>query len=132
MRMLVVEDDFVSRRLLSAFLSPYGHCDIAVDGEEAVCAFGLALKEGTPYDLVCLDIMMPNMNGQEALKNIRNLEKENNISIGEGARIIMTTALDDSKNVMQAFKGDCDAYLSKPIDKARLLEELKKLDLIED
>ena len=130
MRMLVVEDDFVSRRLLCAFLAPYGVCDVAVDGKEAVQAFEMALDQDDQYDLICLDIMMPNMNGQEALAKIRELERKKGILTGSGTTIVMTTALDDSKNVMQAFKEECDAYLIKPIDKDKLLAELSKLKLI--
>jgi len=132
MRILVVEDDFVSRRLLCAFMAPYGSCDVAVDGEEAVKAVRLALDDNHPYDLICLDVMMPNMNGQIALRKIRELEREHEILVGDGARVIMTTALGDAKNVMQAFKGDCDAYIIKPIDKAKLIEELQKLGLIKE
>ena len=132
MRMIVVEDDFVSRRLLCAFLQPCGSCDVAVDGVEAVKAFEMAFDEGNPYDLACLDIMMPNMNGHEALKKLREIEREKGIEAGFGAKIIMTTALGDSKNVMLAFKAECDSYIVKPVDKAKLIEELKKLELIED
>ena len=50
--------------------------DVTVDGMEAVDAFMMALEEGNPYDLVCLDIMMPVMDGYQALVGIRNLEKK--------------------------------------------------------
>jgi two-component system, chemotaxis family, chemotaxis protein CheY len=63
MRCLIVEDDFVGRKLMQKYLSDYGECDVAVDGEEAVEAFRQAVENETPYDLICLDIMMPNMNG---------------------------------------------------------------------
>jgi hypothetical protein len=50
MRILIVEDDLASRRLLKTLLFKYGDCDIAVNGEEAVESFRLALEEGAPYD----------------------------------------------------------------------------------
>ncbi|MBP2664433.1 MAG: cheY7 [Firmicutes bacterium] len=56
MRILIAEDDMVSRKFLSKFLSQYGECDLTVDGLEALDAFLLSLKDNNPYDLVCLDI----------------------------------------------------------------------------
>ena len=130
MKTLIVEDDFTSRLLLQASLSPYGECHVAVNGKEAVEAFQTARQEGRRYDLICMDIMMPEMDGQEALRQIRNLEDEAGVLSGEAAKIVMTTALDDIGNVMTAFKGLCDAYLMKPINTAKLLAELKSLQLI--
>ncbi len=66
MRILVVEDDFISRRLLCRFLERFGECDVAINGNEAVNAVEHALQAGAHYDLICLDIMMPEMDGQEA------------------------------------------------------------------
>lgn len=132
MRTLIVEDDFTCRRLLQKILSPYGDCDITINGKEAIEAFRLALDEDESYDLICLDIMMPEMDGQEALKKIREIEKEKGILGLDGVKVIMTTALKDSKNVFGAFKTGCEGYLVKPIDKKRLIEEMKKLELIKE
>ena len=130
MRILIVEDEFGSRKLLQKFLSPYGECDLAVDGQEAVDAFKLALKEEDPYDLVCLDIMLPKKDGQTVLKEIRQLEEKQGIEGLDGVKIIMTTALNDPKNIMEAFKSQCEAYIPKPISKQKLLEEMKGLGLV--
>jgi two-component system chemotaxis response regulator CheY len=128
MRVLVVEDDFISRKLLTTLLGHYGSCDVAVDGVEAVSAFKMALAEGAPYDLICLDIMMPNMDGQEALKEIRAIEKEK----GGEVKVIMVTALDDPKNVVESlYEGGAASYIVKPIDKKKLIDEVKKLGLLD-
>jgi len=130
MKTLVVEDDFVSRRLLQIVLTPYGQCDIAVNGREALEAFKMALDEGSPYDLVCLDIMMPEMDGHEVLKQIRETEMQNGKGGLDGAKVIMTTALGDFENIKRAFIGQCEAYLVKPVEKQKLLEKLVELGLI--
>ena len=70
MRILIAEDDFASRKFMLKFLSKFGECDITVDGMEAVDAYLMALDADTPYDLVCLDIMMPALDGYQALKAI--------------------------------------------------------------
>jgi two-component system, chemotaxis family, chemotaxis protein CheY len=130
MKTLVVEDDFTSRFLLNTILAPYGECQVAENGREAIAAFRSAREEGRQYDLICLDIMMPEMDGQAALEEIRDLEKAAGIQAGKGVKVIMTTALDDPKNVMKAHYQFCDGYLIKPINKAKLLEHLQHFGLI--
>ena len=130
MKILLAEDDFVTRKFMTGFLSKYGECDVTVDGMEAVDAFMMALEDDDPYDLVCLDIMMPVMDGYQALMGIRNLEKERNIPKEKEAKVIMTTALNDEKNVKMAFDLGCTVYSGKPIDQDRFEQALKKFGLI--
>ncbi len=130
MKILLAEDDYLTRKAMDNFLSKYGECDVTVNGMEAVDAFMLALEEEEPYDLVCLDIMMPVMDGYQALMGIRNLEKERNIPPEKAAKVIMTTALNEEKNVKMAFELGCTIYSGKPIDQERFDQALKKLGLI--
>lgn len=92
--------------------------------------FKEALSEGQPYDLICLDIMMPQMDGHDALAAIRRIEKEHGINGLDGAKVIMTTALSDSKNIIGAFRKGCEVYIVKPVKKEKLLEEMEKLGLL--
>ena len=130
MKILLAEDDFVTRKFMQNFLSKYGECDITVDGMEAVDAFMMALEEDDPYDLVCLDVMMPVMDGYQALVGIRNIEKERNIPEDKMAKVIMATALNEEKNVKMAFDLGCTIYSGKPIDQDRFEQALKKLGMI--
>lgn len=130
MKTLVVEDDFTSRLFLQEILKEYGPVHIAINGKEAVNAVEMALIEEGPYDLICLDILMPEMDGQEALQKIRELEKGRDISFSKGSKIIMTTALGDIGNLSSAFKSLCNDYLTKPIQANKLKEKLIELDLI--
>ena len=130
MRILIAEDDFASRKVILKFLSVYGECDVTVDGMEAIDAYMMALEEGDPYDLVCLDVMMPIMDGYQALKNIRDIEKEHNIPEEKRSKVIMTTALNEEKNVKKAFELGCTVYCGKPIDMDRLKSTLDKLGFV--
>ena len=130
MRSLVVEDEFTSRRILQRVLAGYGECHIAVDGREAREAIATALAAGEPYQLVCLDLMLPDGDGHEVLAALRAAEQERGIAPGRGARIIMTTSLGTADHVMAAFREGCDAYLRKPVEPDRLRDELTKLRLI--
>ena len=131
MKTLVVEDDFISRTMLQEILQPYGICHVVANGQECMAAFRQALEKGAPYDLICLDIMMPEMDGQTALKQLRKIELENGIGGSDLSKVIMVTALDDPKNIMESFmKGTCQAYLTKPINAEQLLGQCRKLGLI--
>ncbi len=127
MRTLIVEDDFLSRKLMLAYLSPLSECDIAASGTEAIEAFMMANDAGKYYDLIMLDIMMPEISGQEVLKRIRRIEEEQGLT---AAKIIMTTALTDADNIMTAFKNQCEGYLVKPIDSEKLRGLLRELNLL--
>jgi two-component system chemotaxis response regulator CheY len=131
MKTLIVEDDFTSRLLLQTFLSRYGECHIAVNGKEAVEAFRVATDVAPQYDLICMDILMPEMDGKEAVSQVRALEAARGILSTSGVKIIMTTAVTDVKDLIQSFRELCDAYLIKPINTADLLRELRSLHLVE-
>ncbi len=130
MKTLIVEDDFTSRLLLQELLKTMGPSHVAVNGKEAVDAVRKAFEAKDPYDLICLDIMMPEMDGQQALKEIRSLEEKNGRAVGQGAKVLMTTALSDKSNIMESFRQQCDGYLVKPIDKGKLMDNLTQFDLI--
>lgn len=131
MKVLIVEDDFASRVLLQGLLQSLGVCHTAANGKEAVFAFETAVNSGEPYDLICLDIMMPEMDGQLALKELRHIEDKAGILASDGVKVVMMTALDDKDNVMQAFREQCDAYIVKPIQREKVMETLSSLGMIQ-
>ena len=130
LRVLLVEDDFASRLLLQTFLSRYGECHVAVTGREAVDAFRASLVSGEKYDLICMDIMMPEMDGREAIRQMRQMEAARGVFSTYGAKIVMTTAVSEFKEVKRCFNELCDGYLVKPIDLSRLLSQMKSYNLV--
>jgi two-component system chemotaxis response regulator CheY len=126
MKILIAEDDFVSRKLVNTLLSPLGEVDIAVNGNEAVMAVKIALKNNQPYDFICLDILMPEVDGIMALKKIRQLEAQKGLNPETRSKIIMTTAVSDKNYVVAAVQANCDGFLVKPITKDRLFDEIRK------
>lgn len=116
---------------MQTYVQELGPTDVVVDGEEAIQAFRIAWEENDPYDVIFLDIMMPNIDGQEALKEIREIERSIGIHEKDQVKVIMTTALGDPRNVVEAYhKGAATSYLVKPIERQRLMEELDNLGLI--
>lgn len=131
MRTLIVEDDFTARKLLQIYLREVGDCFVAVNGKEAVEAFAQGLTDDEPYDLICLDIMMPEMGGIEALKIIREIEEQHGINGLEKVKVIMTTASDQPGHIFSAFRSGCEAYIVKPVRKSKLFEEMQDLGLLQ-
>ena len=130
MKTLIAEDDFTSRLFMKKFLSKYGECDVVVDGIEAIDAYLNSVNEGNIYDLICLDIMMPRLDGIKALKSIRDIEKQKGIETDKKVKIIMTTALNDKETVSNAYDSGCEAYAWKPIEIDKFILVMKNLGLI--
>jgi two-component system chemotaxis response regulator CheY len=129
MRFLVVDDELTTRELLKVILEPYGEVEIVSDGIEALRVFNLALED-RPFDLICLDIMLPKMDGQQVLKKIRAIEQQRGIMGVDGVKIIMVSALADFENVNAAFASQCTSYIAKPITANKVVRELKTLQLM--
>jgi len=130
LRSLVVEDDPPSVLMLKAFLSRYGACDLAANGNDGVDACRRSIDRGVGYDLICMDVIMPETGGREAVRQIRELEEAAGYSAALAAKIVMMTAVDDPGEVIRCFQEFSDSYLSKPINLATLLRQLKIWELI--
>ncbi len=130
MKFLIVEDDLNSRLLLEVYLAPYGTTSTAGNGQEAVDAYVKSLDQGDPFNLICMDIMMPEMDGHEAASRIRQIERDRDVALSSRAKMIMTTALKDNTNAHKAFYDEgCQAYLVKPIKKKEVTDWLERLGL---
>ncbi len=134
MKVLIVEDEFTSRKILQRIFSSFGTCDTAVNGNEAVEAFEQAWLEGEPYDLICMDVLLPNMDGHQALERIRDIEKQMGIMVTQEVHVMMVTVLDDTENIMKAFfRLGASSYIVKPVrpaDREKVINEVRKMGLL--
>ncbi len=127
MKTLVVDDDLTTRVLLQEVLTEFGPVHTCVDGAEAMEACRKALSWGKSYDLICLDIRMPGLNGLETLRLIRQEEQRFGRTSEQASKVIMTTAADDLESVLSAHHELCDAYMLKPIDPMALVSQVRSL-----
>ncbi len=124
-RILIADDEINNRLLMRKLLSPLGRCDLVVDGEEACEAFELAVAEGEPYDLVCLDFNMPNRDGDQALKEMRLLEGRIGVPGKYAAVVFMVTGEEKSGRAPGSGPVDgSDDHLVKPVDREELYKKL--------
>ena len=127
MKILIVDDDRVNISLLSNYLAECGEGTSAVNGEDALGMIQQAMQAGNPYELVCLDIMMPRMNGHETLTTIREMEQSTYNVSGRKANIIMISALDDIGTIKKSFHNLCNAFLTKPVNRKELIKKVREL-----
>ncbi len=130
LKILIVEDDFATRHLEASVLGTFGICDIAVDGREAINAFRENLQKKKPYNLVILDINLPEVSGMEVLQAIRSLESDQGIAGLDRSKIAVVSSVSEETNIRKSFKDQADAYIIKPITKKKVKEELARLRIV--
>jgi DNA-binding response OmpR family regulator len=113
MRILVAEDDPVSRRVLEAVLERMGHvCDVAEDGDRA----WERLCQGVP-DVLITDWMMPGLAGPDLCRKLREVH-------GDRCHVILLTALSGEAHVRTAIAAGADDFLTNPLDRNQLAMRL--------
>lgn len=129
MRVLVVDDELVSRKKMEKIMDTFSECVAADSGEAALKAFEAAIEKGEPFDLITLDISMPRMDGTEVLYEIRKIEQQRNISKENQLKVIMVTAQSDKGTVITCMQAGCDSYVVKPFDRAIIAKRLEELGM---
>jgi two-component system chemotaxis response regulator CheY len=129
-KILVVEDEPNLKTIMFHMLRDVGDCTWMANGSTAVEEFESAINSNDPYDLVTLDIIMPEMDGREALQKIREIEEANGVKDDFQVKIIMTSVLQDEATIFGSYYEGCEHYLVKPILKTDLMQKIKDLGLI--
>lgn len=130
MKILIVDDDVFNVTLISDILSPVGTCDAAGNGAEAIALFEKAISEEDPYDLICLDIIMPGMDGRQVLKQIRSAEDRRETAMSDPVKIIMITSASDVDTILASYNNRCDVYVTKPVSRDIIMDKIRYLGLI--
>ena len=127
MKTLVVDDELVSRKKMQKIMESLGECKAVETGSAAIAAFRKALESGMPFDLITLDIAMPEMDGTELLYTIREIEKEKKIPREKQIKILMVTSHSDKDTVITSIQAGCDDYIVKPFDREVIIKKLEKI-----
>lgn len=127
MRSLIVDDDAMGRLMLASFLEELGPCDQAENGQQALALIDAATTSGSPYNLICLDIVMPVMDGTATLHAIRERDQQQ----GKRTKVFMISACSSPEDIQDAFfEGDCDDYVVKPFQREAVTQMLQRHKLI--
>jgi two-component system chemotaxis response regulator CheY len=130
MRVLVIDDDESNRKLLKSMVAKMGECDTASNGKDALSAFKKAWEDWRPYDLVFLDILMPEMDGCQVLIKIRELERKKGIPDKLKAKIIMVSAASQKEMVMTCLRDGCDDFMVKPLETRLMISKIRHFGLL--
>jgi two-component system chemotaxis response regulator CheY len=126
LNILCIDDDPVSRSKIQLNLETLGTCRLAEGGAEALTIFKECLARGERFDLVTLDIAMPEMDGIAVLQALRTAEKQEGVASNKRAKIVMVTSHADKCRVLASLKAGCDDFITKPFDLAALLKKIEK------
>ena len=126
---MIVDDDIVSRKVLHQIMSEVGVCHEFDSGDVALYAFETAITDKQPYNLVMLDINMPDMDGFEVMNRIHDIEMMKRTKPEKRVKIVMVTERNERSAVMQAVEAHCDDYVVKPYSRS-ILNRLRRSELI--
>lgn len=130
MRTLIVEDDVVAQTLLAELLRAYSDVEVLQTATGAMERVEDALQHGEHYDLICLDIGLADEDGRDVLARLRELEEAaGRWPSSYATKVVMTTGRKAGKDIIEAFRMNCDGYLVKPIVADKLRGELERLNL---
>jgi two-component system chemotaxis response regulator CheY len=121
---LIVDDDPAMTEFLFSILAPFCEVHIQHDGFAGLSAFRRALQLGRPFDLVCLDLLMPGMDGRRTVRAMRRLEAGDQGGHDRRARVVMMTTQHDRDRVIDALQAGVDDFLVKPFEPVNLLMRL--------
>jgi putative nucleotidyltransferase with HDIG domain len=131
MKILAVDDELVSREKMKKIMDSFGECLAAENGKKAIEIFKSALDKQEPFDLITIDVSMPDLDGTEVLHTIRRIEKDFLIPKENRTKAIMVTSRSDKDTIMACVQAGCNDYIVKPFDKNVISQKLSGMGLLE-
>ena len=131
MKILIIDDDFVGQEKMVFGLGSYGvDSHVASDVRQAVEAFERALDEKEPYQLISMDLDMSGSDSLHLLQKIRTIEKGRGINMADRVKVFVLSASNAPEDIARSYReGQCDSYLTKPLDMDLFVEQLQKVGL---
>jgi two-component system chemotaxis response regulator CheY len=127
-RILIVEDSASAQRRLVSTLEFYARCDVSENGQEAVDFVKSIADAQDQVDCIIMDIVMPVKDGLTAVKEIRQLEKQEYILSKQKIKILIVSTVNNPEDILRAqYECEADGYITKPYAKATVLRTLQDI-----
>jgi len=126
MKILVVDDEVVSRKKMKMIMDGLGECEAVECGNDAITAYQNAWEKWSPFDLITLDISMPDMNGTEVLSTIRKIETQKDIPDHRRVKVFMVTSHSDRETIITCVQAGCDDFITKPFNRDTVFKKLQE------
>lgn len=127
MKILILDDEAISRKILFKKMEPFGECVAVDDPKKALSEIKHAAEKNTPFDLVTLDVSMPGIDGRQVLQQLRKNEQLQKIPKADRVKVIMVTSRMNTATIKACISLGCNGYLSKPVSTRQILENLEKM-----
>ncbi len=129
MKILIADDEKVSRIKLKLIMQNFGECESVDNGKEAVAMFHNAHQQGTPFSLIMLDLDMPDLDGLQVLSEIIAAETKLGVPKTQKAKVLMVSSFTDEDLVLKCIQSGCDDYIAKPFGIHTIGKKLSKLGI---
>lgn len=128
MKALVMDNDFINRRVLQLLFTEFGRCDSADCDSVTLSMVEDALKKRRPYGLIVLNTFSQ-IDWVKTLHRIKDMEKNYALFGKDGARIMIISSDTDKKTIIKAFRNQCDAFIPKPAKKREIKNALLNMGI---
>jgi len=126
MKILIVEDEYTSRMIIKSSLEKYGTCSIKANGTDTLKTIREAYQKNEPFDLICMDINLPDINGLKLVEKIRTIEINKDIPVEKQTKIFIITGHANKDAIKEASELKCNEFIVKPISEQKLKECIEK------
>jgi CheY-like chemotaxis protein len=130
-RALIAEDDFATRWRMKRLIEPYICCDIAVNSSEVLLAFEISQDDGTPYDIMLIDVDLPGNTPAEIIADIRKREANRNIVRLDQIKFVAISRHDTSSRALSEILSQCEGHITRPINKGDFLGQLHSMGFLQ-
>jgi two-component system chemotaxis response regulator CheY len=127
MKILIIDDEMAALAKMKILLSRYGDCTLVTNGTQALQQCAKAIQDMTPFELITIDIHLPEISGIDLLSAISGLEKSRNTPQSQK---IMVTASGTKDNLIRATCKGCDGFLVKPVKRDTVDEKMAALGFV--
>lgn len=130
-RALIAEEDFQTRWRMKRLMEPHLCCDIAVNSSEVLFAFEISQEDGTPYDLMLMDLALPGRRFLETVKEIRRSEDLRKIAGGDRIKFVAISSIDTPRQKLLEIQSHCEGHIVKPLRKGDFLGQLHSMGFLQ-